>query len=247
MFNSVYHLEHIIKSASGRCFGLASNLFDGQNLSELYPVVLIDDYKPSLTIPTFGVSPEIIIEQVRYRRKYLTVFSCSKEYLGNEGKGMYGIGLYERETASRWSCDSILFDEIGAPLLIRGREAAREVVVREAQPHDESKANENEKTILAYALMDAAVLNALLGTLMRAEPETTPATIAVRSGKIQLLLEDDEEGGRSLSVPKEGFVCRDDAAGRILKEIQYAADDERRTQRTRINQRFEPILRLTTA
>lgn len=244
MFNSVYHLAHIIESTNRRCSGL--ELFVNQNFDELQPVVLADR-EFSLTIPAFGTNPEINVKRVLYCRKYLTVFSCSKEYLGEEGKGTYGIGLFQEGTAPRWSCDSILFDETGAPLLIQGRKAALEVAVQEAQLCDKSKANENEKTILTHALMDAPVLNALLGTLIRAEPGTTPATIAVRSGKIELLLEDDEEGGRSLSVRKEKFVCRDDAAGMVLNEIEYAADEERRAQRTRIHQRFEPILRMTTA
>lgn len=222
-FNSVYRLTEVIKSAAGHCLGLGSHLLSPEYHTRMLPVILVD-FEHALEIPACESIPEITANRVHYRRKFLTVFLCSTEYCDQEGKGAYGIGMYSGNGSS-WRCDSILFDDTShEPLLANGRDAAMKIATSEAQSHDKSNARRNENIVLEHGLMEGPTLNAVLGTLLRAEPESVPATIGIRARKIQLLLEGDNENGQPLSVPRDGFVCRDEAAGAILQAIAYTTD-----------------------
>lgn len=200
------------------------------HLRETAQQVVLVDYKSTLAIPGFGKFPGTSVARTHYSRQYLAEFLYGKEYLGNEGKGMYGIAMYCQYDSSL-SCDSILFNEVNhEPFFIEGREVAKRVVADEALQRDKSTSRNNVDTILEHGFIEESVLNAILGELMRAKPQTTPITIGAYSDGIRLLHDDYDVSGRSLCVPKGGFVCRDAAAGMLLQEIAYALDDTRREQ-----------------
>lgn len=231
-FNSLSRLNDVIKAAKTHCIFLGHNISGTGYHDRMLPIVLVN-FEHALDIPAHGLIPASTVNQIHYDvRKFLTVFRYGEEFCGEEGKGMYGIGMYEERTRGSWHCDSILFSESSCkPLLVKGRDAALQIAAEEVRSHDKSRARENEDAIVELGLIEAPVLNAILEALLRAEPGTAPATIGIRTRRIQLLLEGDDGGGRYLSVPEAGFVCRDQAAGMILNQIVYAIDDARRAHR----------------
>lgn len=236
IFNSVHHLEGIIKSATCHCHSLNPSILSAEYHKRLIPIVLVD-YGSDITVPQYAHILPAKARRIHYCQKFLTAFLCTTEYSGDDGNGMYGIGMY-RKWNTGWGCDSILFDEkTGEPLLIKGRDAAMQCAADEARLLDKSIARENEKSIVANGLMEASVLNAILGALMRAETEEISAVIGIRAGKIALLLDDDTDGGRALCVPRTGFVCRDQAAGAVFHELAYLVDSAALELRRRTEER----------
>ena len=215
-FNSVYRLEKILEAAKIHASRLAVPILGYDVLA--VPVVLIS-YENKLNTEEYGSIPEANVQRVHYHKKFLVAFPYGTEPYGHEGMGKYAIGMYSTEARS-WNCDSILFDEdTHEPFMAKGRDMALQVAANVVRSTDKSCERRNENAILAHNLMEAPVLNAILCELMRAEPGTTPATIGIRIKKVQLLLEGDAESGMPLTVPQEGFVCRDDAAGEVLNSI----------------------------
>lgn len=230
--NSIVVLERLLERASASAHSLTAWWEDSSYQKRLFPIVL-EDGSHVVDIPPYESIVGGKVARVRYEARYFSVFHWTTEYLGQEGRGTYGIGLYRKGSAG-WHCISVLFSETThEPLLVEQRDAAVQVAGNEARQRDKRAARANEDAILAHGLMEAPVLNALLGALMRAAPETICAFIGVRGSKVQLLLDDDAANGRSLRVPRDGFVCRDEAAGMVLQEIAYALDDAGRADRRR--------------
>src|SRR3990172_4515780 len=91
-FISTAVLEAAIKTAGGR---YTSVQYDGLTavLCRMQPVVLVD-YESALTVPGFGKFPEAKIARSHYCRNFLAEFLYDREFLGEEGKGTYGVAMY---------------------------------------------------------------------------------------------------------------------------------------------------------
>lgn len=215
-FTTVSHLQQVLEIA--RRYGDFHIEYDKQKPLPVTMVKFISD----LVINSFAGFPKVTVSRTHYEREFVTTFRYSKEYLGEEGKGQYGIGLYVPGPAS-WHCRSILFDESGVPLLVHGRDAAFKIVEDRLASWDESKTAANENIILAHGLMEKHVLCLLLAEMSRTPAQEFFARIGLRSQRIQLLLEDDEGDGYVLRAPP--FSCRDEAAGQVLEAIRYTIEN----------------------
>lgn len=147
---------------------------------------------------------------VKYKKRYLFPFNLTTEYIGEEGKGDYGIALFE-SISYRAEPRSLVLSEDGEFPRIRGRNIAMERVRAIAQEQDQTEAVANKIELNKHRFVEEGVFNTITGSLLRAEPGFL--SFEARDG-ISLPPEFFEEV--SIRIPDEGFLSRDHAAEALL-------------------------------